>query len=225
MAGNLHDFVQSNKEKSASVSSLLSGATSGLNLGDFKQSLSDKWSTFTNKGQPDDQAKLLESSDEQDGWFAKAKTDPCLPSLSKKQRIIGFMMCISLGVFCFFMCSLYVPVLVFKARKFAVLYTLGSLFFLMSFSALWGPVNHLKHLFSGDRLLFSLVYFLTIAATLYFSMWQRSFFMTILCALVQILAMAWYIISYIPGGQTGLKFFYRIFYSFTTRTASAVLPV
>ena len=38
-----------------------------------------------------------------------------------------------------------------------MLYTMGGLFFLMSFSALWGPVNHLKHLFSGDRILFSAV--------------------------------------------------------------------
>lgn len=221
----LQDFVQNNKEKSTSMSSLLSGATSSFSTNSLTKSLGTKWSAFTGKDSQEDQEKLLDSADEADGWFAQAKSDPCLPSLSKKQRIIGFMLCLSMGLFCFFMCSLYVPVLVLKARKFALLYTLGSVFFLMSFSALWGPVNHLKHLFSGDRLLFSLVYFLTIGATLYFSMWKRSFVMTILFACIQILAMVWYIISYIPGGQTGLKFFYKIFYAFTKRTASAVLPV
>lgn len=223
MSGNLQDFVKSNQQKSTSNS--MSSIFSGASAASLTQSLGDKWSNFTGKGTQEDQTKLLESSDSSDGWFTKAKSDPCLPSLTKKQRIIGFMACISLGLFCFFMCSLYLPVLVFKARKFALLYTMGSLFFLLSFSALWGPVNHLKHLFSGDRLLFTLAYFLTIGATLYFSMWRRSLVMTLIFASVQILAMVWYIISYIPGGQTGLKFFSKIFYSFTTRTASAVLPV
>uniref|UniRef100_T1ITE4 Uncharacterized protein n=1 Tax=Strigamia maritima TaxID=126957 RepID=T1ITE4_STRMM len=35
--------------------------------------------------------------------------------------------------------SFYIPFLILKARKFALLYTLGSLFFLMSFGMLWGP--------------------------------------------------------------------------------------
>ena len=224
MSGGLQDFVQSNKEKSTSMSSLLSGAsnfTQGLG-----GKLGDRWSNFTGKnGSNGDSNSQTETGEDPDGWFTKAKSDPCLPSLSKKQRIIGFMLFLVLGLFCFFLCSLYIPVLVLKARKFALLYTMGSLFFLMSFSALWGPVNHLKHLFSGDRILFSAVYFLTIAATLYFSMWKRSFFMTIICAVIQILAMVWYIISYIPGGQTGLKFFSKVFYSFSTKAASTVLPV
>ncbi|XP_067944250.1 uncharacterized protein [Watersipora subatra] len=225
MASVLQDYIKSSKEKASSKSSLLSDASSGLGLNSLSKSVGERWSAFTGNSAQGDQEKLLESSEEADGWFTQAKTDPCLPSLSKKQRIVGFMLCLSLGLFCFFMCSLYLPLLLVKARKFALLYTLGSLFFLMSFSALWGPVNHLKHLFSGDRLPFTIVYFLTIGATLYFSMWKRSFILTIIFAVIQILAMVWYIISYIPGGQTGLKFFYKIFYAFTTRTASAVLPV
>ena len=198
------------------MTSLLSGS------GQLTQGLSDKWTKFMKN---DDKKDSETQSEESDGWFAQAKSDPCLPSLSKKQRIIGFMLCLVLGLFCFLLSSLYLPVLVLKARKFALLYSLGSLFFIMSFAALWGPVNHMKHLLSGDRLLFTVVYFLTIFATIYFAMWRRSYVLTLICAVIQILALIWYIISYIPGGQTGLKFFSKVFYSFTTRTASTVLPV
>jgi len=217
MAGSLRDFVQTNKDKSSSMTSLLSTASSGI---------SSKWTKFTSH-EPGSasQNETLDGADASDGWFSKAKEDPCLPSLSKKQRIIGFMGCLVLGLFCFGMSSLYIPVLVFKARKFALLYSMGSMFFILSFAALWGPVNHLKHLFSGDRLPFTIIYFCTIFATLYFSLWKRSYVFTIICAIIQILALVWYIVSYIPGGQTGLKFFSRIFYSFTTKTASAVLPL
>lgn len=219
---DLSDFVNS-KKASSSFTNLL--ASSGAN--NLGQGLKDKWSGFMSKGtkQDADAVKSELNGESMNGWFDQAKADPCLPSLTKKQRILGFMLCLALAVFCFFMSSLYIPVLVFKARKFALLYSMGSMFFILSFAALWGPVHHFKHLFSGNRLPFTIVYFFTIGATLYFSMWKRSYFMTILCAVIQILAMVWYIISYIPGGQTGLKFFYKVFYAFTARTASTVLPV
>lgn len=226
MSANLSDYVKSNKSQtegvgsSSSLNSLISSTSS-----QFSQGLSTKWSNFMNTGKPDSKQTQTAEPPDTDVWFSKAKEDPCLPSLTKKQRILGFMFCLVMAIFCFFMCSLYIPVLVLKARKFALLYSMGSAFFLMSFAALWGPMNHIKHLLSGDRLPFTLIYFLTIGATLYFSMWRRSYLLTLLCAVVQLLVMTWYIISYIPGGQTGLSFFYKVFYAFSKKTASTVLPV
>lgn len=49
---------------------------------------------------------------------------------SRFQRIIGFCLCISIGVFFFGLSLLYVPVLVLKARKFALMFTIGSCSFL-----------------------------------------------------------------------------------------------
>ena len=46
---------------------------------------------------------------------------------------------------------------------------LSSLFF--SFSMLWGPMNHVKHLFSMQRLPFTSAYFGTLFATIYCSIW------------------------------------------------------
>ncbi|XP_076451521.1 uncharacterized protein LOC143287421 [Babylonia areolata] len=159
------------------------------------------------------------------GWFSDAQKDPLLPSLTKKQRILGFVMCLLMGTFCFSLASLYLPMLLLKARKFALLYTLGSLFVISSFSFLWGPYNHVKHLFSMTRLPFTSVYFGTMFATIYFSMWVHSTVFTVICALGQIVALVWYIISYIPGGQTGLKFFSNIFYAVASKTVSKTLPV
>ena len=52
--------------------------------------------------------------------------DSALPSLSYKQRMIGFMTCLVLGLICFAWSTIYIPMLVFKARKFALLFSLGS---------------------------------------------------------------------------------------------------
>ena len=46
----------------------------------------------------------------------------------------------------------------------------------ISFSLLWGPLNHLRHLFTGDRLFFTIPYFCAIFATLYTSLWVRTYF-------------------------------------------------
>ncbi|XP_048760448.2 uncharacterized protein LOC125669756 [Ostrea edulis] len=166
-----------------------------------------------------------ESNDVANSWFSQANTDPCLPSLSRKQRILGFVLFLLLGTFCFSMASLYIPVLIIKARKFAMLYSLGSLFVISSFSFLWGPMNHIKHLFSVPRLPFTTAYLGTMLATLYFSLWIKSTVLTVVCAIIQVITLIWYVVSYIPGGQTGLKFFSKIFYTAATKTVQKTLPV
>lgn len=94
-----------------------------------------------------------------------------------------------------------------------------------SFSFLWGPVNHLRHLFSRDRLPFTAAYFGTLFATLYFALHVQSTPFTVLCAVGQIVALLWFLVSYIPGGQTGLQFCTRLFSSAVTSTVSKTLPV
>ncbi|XP_064461315.1 uncharacterized protein LOC135371186 [Ornithodoros turicata] len=177
--------------------------------------------------------KLLGSSTEDSAdttgnsnqWIAEAEKDSCLPSLSKKQRIVGFMAFIAMGIFCLTLAGMYAPFLVLKARKFALLYTMGSLFIISSFALLWGPTNHIKHLFSKERLPFTLTYFGTSCLTLYFALWERNTLLTAIFAVCQLVSLLWYIVSYIPGGQTGLRFFSKIFTSVVTRTASKALPV
>ncbi|KAH9490813.1 hypothetical protein Btru_032468 [Bulinus truncatus] len=174
--------------------------------------LSTKWFSSGEEIEDKPQTEVANS------WFIDAQSDPLFPSLSKKQRIMGFIVCLLMGTFCISLASLYIPFLVLKARKFALLYTLGSLFVLSSFALLWGPVHHLKHLFSLGRLPFTTAYFGAMFATLYFSLWVQSTILTVIFAVAQIIALVWYLVSYIPGGQTGLKFFTSIFYAAASKT-------
>jgi len=162
------------------------------------------------------------------GWFSSVpftssaqKEDQWLPSLSRTQRIIGFISFVLMGLLCFTLSSFYIPVLIFKARKFALLFTLGSLFIVLSFSVLWGPMSHLKHLFSKERLPFTLTYFGSLITTLYFALKVQSALWTSLFAVIQVIALIWYVVSYLPGGQTGLMFVTKI----ATKAAAKSLPV
>ena len=219
----------------ADLDSYLSGSKTNSTLSNITKSLTlpTLKSPFgtSHSSKNDDEEALLSDSADSGGWSwstsSEAKKDSCLdcfPSLSKKQRIFGFLTSLGLGLFFFSFATVYVPVIVLKARKFALLFSLGSLFTLGSFSFLWGPCNHIKHLFGKERLPFTSVYFGTLAATLYFALGLQSYLLTSMAAVCQVLALLWFVISYIPGGQTGMKFFGRICGSMF-KSGSSVLPI
>eukprot|EP00096_Caligus_rogercresseyi_P001613 TRINITY_DN1269_c0_g1_i2.p1 TRINITY_DN1269_c0_g1~~TRINITY_DN1269_c0_g1_i2.p1 ORF type:complete len:109 (-),score=20.68 TRINITY_DN1269_c0_g1_i2:153-479(-) len=70
---------------------------------------------------PDPDTELL-IEPERESWIASQ-----LPTLNKKQRILGFGGCLSMGILCFFLAALYFPVLLLQTRKFALLFSLGNL--------------------------------------------------------------------------------------------------
>uniref|UniRef100_A0A8C4QUV4 Vesicle transport protein n=1 Tax=Eptatretus burgeri TaxID=7764 RepID=A0A8C4QUV4_EPTBU len=94
-----------------------------------------------------------------------------------------------------------------------------------SFSLLWGPMNHMRHLCSNQRLPFTSAYFGSMFLTLYAALWVKSTALTAVGAVVQIIALLWYIASSIPGGQTGLHFFTGLFTTAVKRGVSSALPV
>ncbi|EFA09012.1 Protein transport protein SFT2-like Protein [Tribolium castaneum] len=161
-----------------------------------------------------------EEQPEDNSWFQETKKG-CCPTLSRFQRITLFVICIGMGILCFTLSLMYVPVLLFKARKFALLFTLGSLFFVISFFFLWGPLAYLKHMFSRERLLLTVTYGSTLVATLYCALHLQSTPFTVLCAVGQIVTLLWTVIANIPGGTTGISFFSKMF----SRSVGNTLPI
>lgn len=106
---------------------------------------------------------------------------------------------------CFVICFTLFPILTLKPRKFAILWSFGSLLFLGSWAAMMGPVTYGRHLMNQERLPFTATYFGSIALTLYFSLGLRNLPLTLLSVLAQVAALVWYLVSYFPMGSTGLK--------------------
>jgi len=157
-------------------------------------------------------------------WLVK-KADDWLPSLTKKQRIIGFMTSLVLGMICFGLAVSFLPMLLINPRKFSLLFSLGSAFTLSSFSFLWGPYNHLVHLLSRERLPFTSIYLSSLILTLYFAMGLQSAILTPIAACAQVVALVWFVVSYIPGGQTGLRFMTKMCSGFCRSSVNKNLPV
>ncbi|XP_064386280.1 uncharacterized protein LOC135334849 [Halichondria panicea] len=160
-------------------------------------------------------------------WSSDTDKDKTCESwgLSKKERIIGFFTTLILGLLCFIMAIALSPMLVLRARKFAILFTLGSVCSLGSFSFLWGPWEHVKHLLSVSRLPFTISYLTTIALTLYCALGLHNTLFTLICAVAQLLALIWFLVSYLPGGVTGLSFMSKLFSRLCMSTVSNAMSV
>ncbi|KAL8681152.1 MAG: hypothetical protein Q9186_002684 [Xanthomendoza sp. 1 TL-2023] len=134
--------------------------------------------------------------EEEEGWFA----------LSRWDRLLVFGACNAAALVCFVICFALFPVLSLKPRKFAILWSMGSMLFLASWAVLMGPIVYAQHLISGPRLPFTAAYFGSITMTLVFAIKLQSTLLTLISCLVQLAALVWYLVSYFPMGGTGLRF-------------------
>ncbi|KAG0145172.1 hypothetical protein CROQUDRAFT_658971 [Cronartium quercuum f. sp. fusiforme G11] len=152
-----------------------------------------------------------ERSNEEEAYYA----------LSRWERTIGFLICTAGAFVCFLIAFFTLPLLAIKPRKFAVAFSLGSLLFMIGFIVLQGPVQHFQHIFSVQRLPFTLSYLASLTATLYFAIGLHSYLGTLISGVIQVIALLSYFLAYFPGGLTTLRFMG----SMGLRGATSYLPI
>ncbi|KAF1535688.1 Vesicle transport protein SFT2C, partial [Eudyptes schlegeli] len=133
-------------------------------------------------------------------WPWATEADPCLLGLSRWQRLAGSGLCLLLAALCFGLAALYAPLLLLRARKFALLWSLGSLCALGAAALLRGPARLLREPGRG-----SLLYLGALGGTLYAALGLRSTLLTVLGAAVQLGAAAAAFLTALPGGAAGLR--------------------
>ncbi|XP_006637928.1 vesicle transport protein SFT2C [Lepisosteus oculatus] len=154
-------------------------------------------------------------------WPWSSEPDACLPGMSRSQRLVAFGVCIAISVLCFGLSALYAPLLLLKARKFALLWSLGSVFALLGAGILRGPSKLLTTPSPGAAL-----YLCSLTGTLYAALSLHSTALTALGAVVQVAAIAGYIIALLPGGTAGMKFLGSMAASAIKRTVSSkTMPI
>lgn len=124
---------------------------------------------------------------------------------SRWDRLIIFAVAMAGAISCWIVCFLLFPVLSLKPRKFAFLWSLGSILFLFSFGALHGAKKYLIHLFSVERLWFTISFSLSIIATLVSSLLLHSTILAIIACVAQLICSIAYSVSYFPFGRNGLR--------------------
>ncbi|KAG2232717.1 hypothetical protein INT48_000074 [Thamnidium elegans] len=128
------------------------------------------------------------TEEEEDPWYQLSR------------RVMAFALCLALGVGCFALSFFFLPLF---PGKFAATFTLGSILILVSVALLRGPLSHLQHMMTKERIPFTVSYVGSMAMTLYAAIGT---FLTIFFAIIQIIALLWYVGSYIPGGISTLRY-------------------
>eukprot|EP00249_Psilotum_nudum_P019867 c27453_g5_i2 orf=89-766(+) len=127
-------------------------------------------------------------------------------TMPSRKAILYFTVMMASGIFFLFISiAMFLPVMVVMPQKFAICFTMGCLFIIGSFFALKGPKTQLFHMVSKERLPFTAAFLASMAATIYVSMVQRSYILSVIFSAVQVFALLYYVVSYFPGGSAELE--------------------
>lgn len=132
-------------------------------------------------------------------------SEPGYFELSRWDRMLIFGLTFAGSMSCYLICIFLFPVLSLKPRKFALLWSLGSIFFLVSFGVLQGFQAYMLHLFLSTRLIFTVVFVSSIVLTLVSSLSLKSTLLSIIFAVIQLVSALWYTVSYFPMGKQTLN--------------------
>ncbi|XP_055254642.1 vesicle transport protein SFT2C [Moschus berezovskii] len=131
----------------------------------------------------------------------------CLPSVTRTQRLAASGVCLLLAALCFGLAALYAPVLLLRARKFALLWSLGSALALAGGALLRGGAA-CGRLLRGEEAPSrpALLYVVALGATLYAALCLRSTLLTALGACAQVAALLAALLGVLPrGAGTALR--------------------
>ena len=138
----------------------------------------------------------------QDAINQQVAKNSVFPSLTLKQRVIGFAICIALATL--FGILAYVIMIIGNALKFSIPYSICVLCLLGSTLFLIGPLRQLKLMFHKTRVITTIIFLLAIAMTIVSAFIIKSSIMVLLFVIIQILAFVWYALSYIPYARTAV---------------------
>lgn len=160
------------------------------------------------------------------GWMGETEEDDAwIPSLTRKQRLLAFFGFAFLSAFCFSVSIMLTPFIVFKARKFALLFSTGSLSAILSLSMLRGPSKFWSFMLSKERWMFTVAYMLSLIFTLYCAMGLRRTVPTIFAASCQLAVLGHNVLGYIPGGMTGVRMLAKMWFTLLNNTVVPFLKV
>ncbi|WJX10083.1 hypothetical protein P8452_00848 [Trifolium repens] len=133
-----------------------------------------------------------DNEEQEESWLSEDSGGLC--SLSTTQRIYGFAACLIAGLAC-----MLLSMIVFaKLMKFAILFTFGNLLAVGSTGFLLGPAQQMSMMFDPIRVFATAIYLGCVVIALICALLIHSKVLTLLAIIVEIGALIWYSLSYIP---------------------------
>jgi len=108
---------------------------------------------------------------------------------------------------------MFLPIAWLSPHKFVSLFSLGSLVTLFSFIFIYGTSEYFQILFSKNRALFTILFLFSILLGIYFAFNKTYYIISLVCAVVQMITLVVFTLSFIPGGGMGINFMKNMLFS------------
>jgi hypothetical protein len=137
------------------------------------------------------------------GFQEPSAFEKCCPKLSFKQRIIGFVCCAGFGYLLSLIGTMVLigGVTAENLQTFAILYVMGNLIALVATGFLLGPAAQCKKMWDETRRFSTAFYLIMLIVVFAVALTKQNIALIFFCLFVQILAGAWYALSYVPFGR------------------------
>jgi len=121
------------------------------------------------------------------------------------QRVAYFAVCVGFG--CLFMIGafMFLPVVMLFPKKFALMFTAGSICIITGLVFLKGTKRFITHFASLERLPYTGAYTASLLLTLYATLVVKSNILTLFFSIIQIASLITLLASYMPGGTRGIR--------------------
>ena len=113
-----------------------------------------------------------------------------------------------IGCLFIFLSFCFAPFIVVAPRKCANLFNAGSICILASFALIRGTYQFLVNdmLCNKSKAFFAWVYLLSLLTTIFASMFLKSYILTIIALVIEMLCLLYFICSFFPYGAQGFKY-------------------
>ncbi|XP_073142136.1 uncharacterized protein [Henckelia pumila] len=137
-----------------------------------------------------------EEQQQQDSSFIDDFNRNC--TLSTKQRLYGFAICLAAGI----TCTILSMLVFFKPIKFGITFSFGNLLALGSTAFLIGPKRQVTMMLDPVRIYATAIYIASIIIALFCALYVRNKLLTFLGIVLEFGALIWYSLSYIPFARS-----------------------
>ena len=137
-------------------------------------------------------------------------------SPSFKQKIITlfeveksytyFFIVLIIGILVLFLSLIFLPMIVISPQKFISLFSLGSLIVISSFIFIYGTEAFCSKIFDTSRRFWAVIYLFSIILGMYFSFMKSFILISYICSVFQLITLICFVLSFLPGGQSGIRF-------------------
>ncbi|CAG9334955.1 unnamed protein product [Blepharisma stoltei] len=139
---------------------------------------------------------------DQESRDSSFEDEGCIPALSFKERMIGFLTCFGLSIFIDVISigSMF-GILTGNPTRFALSYTMSNILALIGSGFLLGFKKQMKSAFDEKRRWTSAIFFVSMIMTLVSVLYFQIGLMILVFIIIQVCAYIWYMASYFPWGR------------------------